>query len=76
MLNYSLSKIEDIKRYIKKVKKIFLIVGNTSYKKLNIDKKIEEIFQCKNYFIYKKRNIFPFEELIEIKKTRSNIILI
>ena len=59
MLNYSLSKIEDIKRYIKKdVKKIFLIVGNTSYKKLNIDKKIEEIFQGKNYFIYKKRNIF------------------
>ena len=70
MFNYSLSNIEDIKKYTKKdVKKIFLIVGNTSYKKLNIDKKIEEIFNDKNYFIYKKKNYFPtFEELIDIKK--------
>ena len=52
MFNYSLSNIEDIKKYTKKdVKKIFLIVGNTSYKKLNIDKKIEEIFNDKSYFI-------------------------
>lgn len=70
MFNYSISNIEDIKKYTKKdVKKIFLIVGNTSYKKLNIDKKIEEIFNDKNYFIYKKKNYFPtFEELIDIKK--------
>ena len=59
MLNYSLSSIDDINNYIKKnVKKIFLIVGNTSYKKLNIDKKIEEIFKDKNYLIYKKKKLF------------------
>ena len=61
MFNYSLSNIEDIKKYTKKdVKKIFLIVGNTSYKKLNIDKKIEEIFNDKNYFIYKKKKLFSY----------------
>jgi len=52
MFNYSLSNIEDIKKYTKKdVKKIFLIVGNNSYKKININKKIEKIFNDKNYFI-------------------------
>jgi len=71
MNKYSPSKLIDLKSYLnqKNYKKIFILVGNKSFKKLEIKNQIEKYLLDKTIYYYEKKQPYPeYNELIEITK--------
>ena len=58
MFKYSPSKLIDLKNFInrKNYKKIFILVGNKSFKKLEIKNQIKTYFLNKMVIYYEKKN--------------------
>ena len=71
MFKYSPSKLIDLKNFInqKNYKKIFILVGNKSFKKLEVKNQIKAYLLDKIVFYYEKKLPYPeYNELVEITK--------